>query len=518
MNKGACSLAFGSLFFVREMKSYNIVIVDDEPMITSSLKALLKLEGYSGANFFNSPEKALEYIRNNRVDLIISDFYMPGINGIELLKQARAINSGTTLVLLTGYADKESAIRAINEIGLYRYIEKPWDNDDLLLCIKTGLERSHLIENLEATVRERTQELRDANYRLSAIINHSADGIITVSKEGEILQYNPAFCAMCGIDEPVDMNICSIAEDMQGYPLTTRFDDKDVFIRDYKVKNQKTGKLTPVEISLAPIPADNEKGKSYFVGVIRDVTYQHEMERLRDDFIATLTHDLRTPLLAAIQTLRFFLDGTLGEFGEKPMLLLDTMKKSNEDMLGLVNALLEVYKYESGKLDLYKENFVLADMIKDCVQEVRPLAENRELMLVCGKIDDKKVCADRHELKRVIINLLGNAVMHTGKGGKVEISAEFSGNEVVVAVQDTGMGIPAEDIPKLFGRFSQGTGKKRSVSTGLGLYLSRQIVEAHGGRIWAESELNKGSRFIFSIPVEHTAEKACGGNTGTITK
>ncbi len=157
-------------------------------MITSSLSTLLKLEGYLNVNLFNSPAESLEYIKITNVDLIISDFYMPELNGIEFLKKAREINSGTTVCsLLTGYADKESAINAINEIGLYRYIEKPWDNDDLLVCIRNGLERSHLIENLnqkikeleeaksklekyneklEETVKDRTKDLRRANYKL----------------------------------------------------------------------------------------------------------------------------------------------------------------------------------------------------------------------------------------------------------------------------------------------------------------------------------------------------------------
>jgi PAS domain S-box-containing protein len=509
--------------------NYNIVIVDDEVIVTSNLKTLLKLEGFKTPEVFNSSGEALEFIKKSKVDMVISDFFMPEINGIELLKETRKVHPGATLVLLTGYADKESAIRAINEIGLYRYIEKPWDNEDLILCIKNGLERSGLIEKLqekiwelqeakkqlerynselEVIVRERTEDIRKLNYKLCAIINHCADGIVTVTKEGMIIQSNPAFRVICGLNESLNKNISDICRHDNGIPLTSKLDsEKDVLIRDYKVENIVLGRLIPVEISFAPIITDIEQGANFFVGVIRDVTLNQEMERLRDDFIATLTHDLRTPLLAAIQTLQFFLDGTLGSLSEKQTTLLETMMYSNQDMLGLVNALLEVYKYESGQLTLCKEKFLLKPLIEQCVKEICSLAESREMNISIEEIPEGRIFGDKQELKRVIANFLGNAVKHTQRGGSVKINAVFAEDGVTICVEDTGGGIPEEDIPKLFNRFSQGTGKKRSTSTGLGLYLSRQIIEAHGGRIWLESELNMGSRFKFTVPMEKSYER-----------
>lgn len=455
------------------MKDYNIVVVDDEELVTSNLAILLKMEGYQSANIFNSPLEALEYMQNNRVDLVISDFFMPEMNGIQLLRKTRELNPGAVLILLTGYADKESAIKAINEIGLYRYIEKPWDNDDLLLCIRNGLEKTHL----------------------SAIINHSADGIITISEDGTVLHANPAFHRMVG---PVQ-NISEVFFSRNNKPVSLQFDpEKDVLVRDCRLKCRISGKLIPVEISFAPVVG----GTNYYIGIIRDVTAGQEMERLRDDFTATLAHDLRTPLLAAIQTLQFFVDGSLGNLSEKQKVLLETMMYSNQDMLGLVNALLEVYRYESGQLSLRKENFALSETIGQCIREIKPLAESKGIQINFNSISDEKICADKHELKRVLANFLGNAVKHTDQGGIISISAYFGDEEVTVSVEDNGTGIPEEDLPRLFNRFSQGTNKKRSTSTGLGLYLSRQIIEAHSGKIWVESELNHGSRFKFSIPKE----------------
>ena len=235
------------------------------------------------------------------------------------------------------------------------------------------------------------------------------------------------------------------------------------------------------------------------------------MQKMRDDFIATLTHDLRTPLLAAIQTLGFFLTGSLGELDEKQRKFLDTMKKSNEDMLGLVNALLEVYKYEAGKIELCKTNFEINELLNDCAQQLESLAISQDIKIKKTYFtqDNIKILADRNELRRVIMNLLGNALTYTNANGSVTIKTKIENNDLFVSVEDTGIGIQKTDLGKMFNRFSQGTSQKRATGTGLGLYLSREIVEAHNGRIWVESTYGVGSEFSFCL-------KDCVVNNETI--
>lgn len=502
-------------------KSGKIVIVDDETMVTKTLSMLLGLEGFSDVATFNNPKEALEYLENNDVDLIMSDFIMPRMNGIEFLEQAKKIQKDVSTILLTGYADKENAIRAINEIGIFKYIEKPWDNASLIINIKNALTQTRLkkeldkkikeleiankkLENyskvLEETVQKRTLELMQANTKLNAVITNCADGIILFNQDLKITDLNIAALNLFGQNKKdlLQKNLFElVVSEKKQFSKTDLINKDNVFLRNYSLINYKKDIKIPVEISIAP--ATDEKN-NFYVAVIRDCTYQKETERLRDDFIATLTHDLRTPLLATISGLDFVLDKSLGEITEKQTNLFNAMKKSSEDMLGLVNALLEVYRYEAGKTYLCKTKFDILKLTNECFKELMPLAQKSNISLNIKNSDDEIfVNADKNEIRRVITNLVGNAINHSQNSSKILVNIAKNNKDLSVDVIDDGVGLSNEDCSKLFNRFSQGTNQKRSSSTGLGLYLSRQIVEAHGGRIYVESELNKGSKFSFEI-------------------
>ena len=131
-----------------------IAIVDDEEMVLTSLRSFLLLETDYQVETFPSPQEALALLRDKPVDLVISDYLMPGMNGIEFLLEVKRLHPFATRILLTGYADKENAIKAINEVGLYQYVEKPWNNDDLKITIQNGLERRFLMEKLEQKIQE----------------------------------------------------------------------------------------------------------------------------------------------------------------------------------------------------------------------------------------------------------------------------------------------------------------------------------------------------------------------------
>ncbi|MBQ3311177.1 response regulator [bacterium] len=509
------------------MESGKIVVVDDEQMVTSAFKALLKLEGLGECVTFNNPIEAVEYLKYNCPSIIISDFIMPEMNGLEFLTKANEMYPHVSKILLTGYADKENAIRAINEVGLYKYIEKPWDNDDLIINIQNGIERTNLIEklnekiselkvantkleeysqNLESLVAEKTKDLIQANSKLESIIANCADGIIIVDNNLKIEQLNPAVENLSGLSETnlLNHNVSVLLNsDNIKQILDDCIENGEAVLRDCYIQNKLSEKQIPVEVNFAVIAGNEENSQEQkFVGVIRDVSVQKETDRLRDDFIATLTHDMRTPLTASIQMLDFFLDGTVGELNNKQHMLLSTMKFNNEGLLGLVNSLLTVYKFDAGKVQLMKSNFSIKELVTQRYQELKPLADkkNIDFIIKFESDEDLIINADRQEIGRVIANLCGNAVNYTNENGKIEVFIKNQEGDLLFSVSDTGNGIPKSDIPNLFKRFSQGTSKKRSTGTGLGLYLSRQIIEAHGGKIWLESKVNQGSEFSFILP------------------
>ncbi len=502
-------------------KQGKILIVDDEQMVTKTLNMLLGLEGFSYITSYNNPIEALDWLSSNEIDLIISDFYMPQMNGIDFLEKAKKLQKDTSTILLTGYADKENAIRAINEIGIFKYIEKPWDNDNLIINIKNALTQTRLkkelnekieqlelankkledySKNLEETVRQRTLELSKTNSKLNAIITNCADGIILFDNNLKITDVNEASVNLFGQNKKqlISKNFFELVVSEKKQFLKSDLSSKEnIFLRNYHLINYKKDIKIPVEISIAPVV---DEDKNFYVAVVRDVTYQKETERLRDDFIATLTHDLRTPLLATISGLDFILDKSLGEINEKQQNLFLAMKKSSEDMLGLVNALLEVYRYDSGKIFLCKTNFDFIKLTNECVNELNPLSKKANIELsIESEESELFVNADKNEIRRVLVNLIGNAVKHSQKSDRVDIRIKNKQKDLLVEVVDYGIGLSKEDCEKLFNRFSQGTNQKRSSSTGLGLYLSRQIIEAHNGKIFVESTLNKGSKFGFEL-------------------
>ncbi len=505
------------------MKDGMIVVVDDEKIVTSAFKTLLTVEGYTNAHFFNNPVEALNFLKTNQPALVISDFLMPEMNGLEFLIKVKELYPEVSKIILTGYADKENAINAINEAGIYKYIEKPWNNEDLLINIRNGIERSYLVtelrkkidelnsakrelekysHSLEQLVEEKTADIISANAKMTGIITHCADGIIIIDSNGTIEQVNPAVENLTGLSaERICGNDISefVYNEKKNVKSFLTGDKNEVFVRNCFTTNPLSNAHIPVEISFAKFNQEKDK-ETHYVCVLRDVSEQKKADRLRDDFMATLTHDLRTPLLAAIQTLKFFLDGSLGTITERQKLLISTMLKSNEDLLGLVNALLEVFRYDAEKLVLKKSDFVFNELVLQVYNELKPLADKKEIEFILDNTDeDLLIIADKTELRRVICNLCGNAINYTQTGGKVSLVIKAESNDLIFSVADNGSGIPREDVPNLFQRFSQGTSAKRSTGTGLGLYLSRQIIEAHGGKIWLDTMLNKGSEFSFLL-------------------
>lgn len=232
--------------------------------------------------------------------------------------------------------------------------------------------------------------------------------------------------------------------------------------------------------------------------------------RQREDFVSRLTHDLRTPLVAADRMLTLFQEGALGELPPTMGEAIGTMIRSNQNLLIMVNLLLEVYRYEAGRKTLNFTSVDLPELVQAVIAELQPLATEKNLFVTFHQLTGENdsaagiVLGDRIELRRVITNLLGNAIKFTDAGSiTVRLMSQSSESQkaaIVLEIEDTGPGIPIADQPKLFESFI--TGSHRRSGSGLGLHLSRQIVEAHQGQINVRSEVGKGSTFTVRLLVQ----------------
>lgn len=233
---------------------------------------------------------------------------------------------------------------------------------------------------------------------------------------------------------------------------------------------------------------------------------QEKLTSLRADFAATLTHDLKTPLLGAIETLKAFQCGSFGPVQSAQSSVLATMSRSHQTTLQLVETLLDVYRNDDEGLQLQLAAVDLVEIAEDVAMSLTALASSRRVHISFdydGSDFRKRywVKGDALQLQRVLTNLLTNAINHSPRGGEVEVVLESSSSNQVVKVIDKGAGVKTAELPHLFERFYQGQSDRQAKGSGLGLYLSRQIIEAHGGTIWVENRHAIGTVFAFRLPI-----------------
>jgi signal transduction histidine kinase len=232
-----------------------------------------------------------------------------------------------------------------------------------------------------------------------------------------------------------------------------------------------------------------------------------ELSAMKEEFLALTTHDLRSPLAVISGVINFFTSGRLGDLSPEQKNMVEMMERNTQNLIELVNDLLDASKLESGTMRLDVASIELRGLIEEMREQMQPLAAEKEITLEERMPEDlPQLRADRAKLRRVLVNLLSNALKFTPKGGRIIVGAAREGSFVRVSVSDTGVGIAVEDLRDIFDKYAQARSRatRSEKGTGLGLYITRQLVELHGGKIGVQSEPGKGSTFYFTIP---TAEQ-----------
>lgn len=311
---------------------------------------------------------------------------------------------------------------------------------------------------------------------------------LTGYRSDEVLGLNPRFLHGVEADQPGLETICQ-----------SLYEGRDcvAIIRDYRKDK------TPVwvEVHISPV-RNREGGITHFIGFQRDISAYMELEEQRDAFIASLVHDIKSPLVSAERLFELILDGKLSSNLDSALeSAIQQLQQSNKRILSLLMNVLEEYRHLSSTQLLHLEPVDLTQLVSDCVTEITPLARANKVKLISNLEGNQLDCVcDRQSICRLVINLLDNAVKFQREGGVVDISVATSDGTVIITVSDNGIGIPRSEMNGLFTKFTRGRTERYKPGCGLGLYICRKIVDSHHGWIACSSEPGKGTKFTVTIP------------------
>jgi signal transduction histidine kinase/HAMP domain-containing protein len=281
-------------------------------------------------------------------------------------------------------------------------------------------------------------------------------------------------------------------------------------LEDLTETNEKMKKITgELEMQSWGLQKSNDGIKALYQELERKNVDLAKLDRLKDDFVSIVAHELRNPLGVVREAAALILDGLVGPVTEEQKKYIEIIKRTGDRLIHITTDLLDLAKIEAGKIVVNYEPMDLLSMIRQACEGIA-LRANKKGLTVAQDFPEGKleISGDFDKLSQAMINLLSNAFKFTEKGS-ITVEVKDLGKEVQCAVKDTGPGISKENLDRLFSKFEQ-FGKPNVSSekgSGLGLVISKSIIEAHGGRIWAESELGKGSSFIFTLPKEHRKKK-----------
>ena len=365
-------------------------------------------------------------------------------------------------------------------------------------------------------IRDLFSDVTAERNKLTTTIESIADGVIALDFAGTVIMTNPAALKMLSLSEGdvVGKNLDTVVTMTEGDRrikfkdlITKRKLTKDTVIAQKEnIKlNTNFGKEAYVNLTSSAIKEGSEAGLGAIV-TLNDISKEKELEEMKIDFVSMAAHELRTPLTAIRGYLSVLQEEITANLSKEQNSFLDKAFISSSQLAALVENLLSVSRIERGAMKLEAEPQDWKGILNEVVANYTPLAKEKEIRLVLNALSDlPKVLVDKFRISEVLSNLIGNALNYTNAGGSVELSSEFDkkNNLVITRVKDTGQGIPESALPHLFTKFFRVSGvlEQGSKGTGLGLYISKAIIEMHHGEIWVESLVGKGSTFSFSVPI-----------------
>lgn len=495
-----------------------VLFVDDEEGNLKAFKATFRRDW--DVLLASSGQDALDLLDQEHVDVIVSDQRMPGMQGDTFLAIARERHPKAMRMLLTGYADLEAVVSAVNKGGIYAYATKPWDENDLKLRIEQAFEVQQLRDQKE-TLLHQYQQVFDA----------SGDPIVLVDGSGQILAANDACAKLIGLDR----------EQLMKTRFTTHLDDPMELLRG--LKERRTGnEFMNVDLTLRNQQGDlidclmtatymGRQGakKDVFQAIIKDISDRKQeekhlrklnsdldkrvavrtrqlLEALEDlgSFSYSVAHDLRSPLKNIAALTDHLHTHALENRDEEACTFTERIAKGAKRMIDLVDDLLRFSQtnnreLQCGQVDLHG---LMANVIEDMVTPERQ--HQVQLQVAPGA----EVLADAPLLKVVLHNLVSNALKfsRTSQAPHIVITHRSEMDRDVISVSDNGVGFDPKHKEHVFGAFKRLHQPEQFEGTGIGLAIVHRIVTKHQGQVWAESEEDKGTTIHIALPKAHTAQ------------
>ncbi len=473
-----------------------VLLVEDNPDDVALLQAMLTPANQYEVIAAGRLEDALDRLREERFDVALVDLGLPDSEGLTTLLRIRSSAPRLPIVVLTDLDDETLAVNAMKNGARDCLVKGQLNPKFLRRGVRYAVERQWLQQGLEQLWRE----LRASETRLRTIIEKNSDGNLVVDKDGIVQFLNPA------AENLLDRKPEELLGKSFGHPVVPGEGAELEIVR-------KDGEVRVAEMRSVEI--DWEGGIAYLAS-LRDISQLKQLltetrdmneqlrkaNQIKEDFLANVSHELRTPLATISNILANAVQGVWGGLSPELRDALGTARANVKRQAHIVDNLLDISQIAAGKVSLDRSLVDISALIHSVTKSFQVEARNKGIALTrVADHETAEVFCDPHKVAQILYNLLSNALKFTPSGGTVSTMVRSRDDHVEVTVCDTGIAIPEDSLETIFERFQQlnphaGGGK----GTGLGLAIAKELVELHGGKIWATSESGKGSSFTFTFP------------------
>ncbi len=496
-----------------------ILIVEDDRLDQMAFKRLVKEENLPYDYIIaGSVAQARQIIGGEKFDLVFVDYLLGDGTAFDILDSI----VDTPAVFTTGTGSEELAVKAMKSGASDYLIKDPARNYLKVLpqVVKNAirhkkaedeLKRYH--EKLVELVKERTEQLAEEKELLSVTLSSMVDAVIAVDAENRVMLFNKAAEQLTdwrfeeargkSVDEIIHI-INDKTKQPQDSPIDKVLESRRIESgTGHDVLVNRLGRECSVLATAAPIRR-NDGTMTGIVMVLHNISQQREIDRMKSDFISSVSHELRTPLTSIkAYTETMLNDNNMSD--ETKREFLGIINEESDRLTNLINGILEISRIESGTIEIVRKPVNMVSLVSQAVADLEHLAGKKNVKLQTD-ISDRlpELIGDENKIQSMVTNLVNNAIKFTPKNGCIKVSAQLSpdASGLIIKVSDNGMGIPREDLPKIFGRFYRVHRPGKEIQgTGLGLAIVKEIVIRHDGRIEVESEIDKGSTFTVYLPI-----------------